>query len=86
MNADSLSLYHFDGCPFCARVRQALARLGLSIELRDIQADAAHRRALVEATGRQMVPCLRIERGASEVEWMHESADIVRWLEEHFGG
>jgi len=78
-----LSLYFFEGCPWCTRVRSALDRLGLEIELRDIQADRARRAELLAATGRATVPCLRIEEGAS-ARWMHESADIIRWLEKTY--
>lgn len=80
MQTPNLSLYYFDGCPYCARVRSAIDRLGLDVELRDIQRDSAHRRDLVEATGRQTVPCLRIDRPEG-TRWMHESLDIVRYLE-----
>jgi glutaredoxin 2 len=80
MQTPTLSLYHFEGCPFCARVRAAIDRLGLDVELRDIQREPARRLELVEGTGRQTVPCLRIER-SSGTEWMHESLDIVRFLE-----
>jgi glutathione S-transferase len=39
----------------------------------------------VKATGRQTVPCLRIERADGSVEWMHESEDINAYLKERFG-
>lgn len=80
MQTPTLSLYYFDGCPFCARVRSAIERLGLDVELRNIQHDPAHRRDLVEATNRQTVPCLRIDRPEG-TRWIHESLDIVRYLE-----
>ena len=80
-----LSLYHFDGCPYCGRVRDAIQRLGATIELRDIRRSSDHREALVAATGRQTVPCLRIgDADAGEDRWMHESADIIRFLEQTF--
>jgi glutathione S-transferase len=84
MEPSALSLYEFDSCPYCQRVRQALARLGLEIERRDILAEPQHRRELVEATGRATVPCLRIDGGGGNVEWLHESLDIVAFLERHF--
>jgi glutathione S-transferase len=80
---DGVALYHFEGCPFCSRVRSALGRLGLAVELRDIQRDPGRRAELVAATGRATVPCLRIEEGGA-ARWMHESADIVRWLESRY--
>jgi glutathione S-transferase len=76
-----LSLYHFEGCPYCGRVRAALGRLGLALELRDIHKESRYRDELVAATGRQTVPCLRIEEGG-KTRWMHESLDIIRYLEE----
>ncbi len=81
VSTQGLSLYHYEGCPFCARVRSALENLGLDVELRDIELDADHRGALITATNRRTVPCLRIEDTSGEVSWMHESADIVNYLE-----
>lgn len=77
-----LSLYHFDSCPYCARVRRALKHLELEVELKDIHRDPAALADLVEAMGRQTVPVLRIEDGDV---WMPESADIIRFLYERFG-
>jgi len=82
MSTKGLSLYHFESCPFCARVRDAIARMGLDVELRDIERDADFYEQLVEATGRRTVPCLRIESPAGETTWMHESADIIGYLAE----
>lgn len=79
-----LSLYHFDSCPFCRRVRSAVDALGLDLELRDIQRDPDRLRELVDATGRQMVPVLRIEDESGGVEWMPESVDIIEYLQERF--
>ena len=86
MKPKGLSLYHFDGCPYCGRVRDAMARLDLEIELRDIQTRPDYRQELVAATGKQMVPCLRIEQSGGAARWMHESADIVRYLEREVAG
>jgi len=57
-----------------------MSRLELDIELRDILQKREYREELFAATGRQTVPCLRIEE-AGEVRWMHESRDIIRYLE-----
>ena len=80
-----LALYQYAGCPFCARVCNTLARLGLEIELRDILLSPDYARELVQATGRRTVPVLRIEEEGRRVRWMPESADIVAYLEERFG-
>ncbi len=81
METATLSLYHFDSCPFCELVRSAIERLGVAVELRNIQTDPAHYQALIGATGRATVPCLRITRDSGDGSWLHESADIVRFLE-----
>lgn len=80
-----LALYQFDSCPFCARVRSAAHSLGVELELRDTLADVDNARAVVEATGRRTVPVLRIEHEDGGVEWLPESADIVRYLRDRFG-
>jgi glutathione S-transferase len=80
-----LTLYQTVSCPYCERVRGALRRLGANIPTRDIDAKTEWRRELHEATGRQTVPCLRIEAEDGSVEWMHESADIIEYLEDRFG-
>ncbi len=82
MTGMKLSLYHFFGCPSCQLVRRAIGELGLEIENRNILESSERRRELVDATGRQTVPCLRIESGDGEVRWMHESRDIIDYLEE----
>jgi len=83
IRAEDLALYFFEACPYCVRVRHALERLGLQIELRDIREEPRYRQELVAARGRGTVPVLRI-RSAEGDRWMPESADIVRYLEERF--
>lgn len=81
-----LSLYHFDSCPYCARVRRALKDLELDVALADIHRDPAAQADLVAATGRQTVPVLRISDEDEEGDvWMPESGDIIRFLYERFG-
>lgn len=77
-----LTLYHLPTCPFCMKVRRAIKRHGLEVELRDITGESAHRKALVAGGGRSMVPCLRIEE-TQGTRWMYESSDIVDYLENH---
>lgn len=74
-----MALYYFPSCPFCIKTRMAIRRLGLTVALKDINQDPQARRALVEGGGRPTVPCLRIDNG-TEVTWMYESADIIRYL------
>ena len=80
-----LALYQFPACPFCIKSRRAIRRLGLNIELRNAQHEGEHRDALLEGGGKVQVPCLRIAHPDDRVEWLYESADIVRYLEDRFG-
>jgi glutathione S-transferase len=80
-----LALYRFDGCPWCERVRAAIDDLGIEVEERDTRApDSDHGDVLDAARGRRTVPVLRIERDG-DVQWLPESADIVRYLYDHYG-
>lgn len=81
----SLALYGYPECPYCRRVLDAIASLGLDVPLRDTMRDAGHNDALYAATGRETVPVLRIERSDGSVQWMPESLDIVRYLRERYG-
>jgi len=78
------SLYHFNACPFCVKVRRAMHRLNLPIELRDIVVDNQHREDLLAQGGRVMVPCLRIDNADGTAQWMYESDDIIAFLEGRF--
>ncbi|MFN2328533.1 MAG: glutaredoxin family protein [Chromatocurvus sp.] len=82
--ASQLALYQFRSCPFCIRVRKELARLGVTVELRDAQNDPEHRAALAAGGGRVTVPCLRIAHEGDDDEWLYESADINAWLRKRF--
>ncbi|CCQ10523.1 Glutaredoxin [Pseudoalteromonas luteoviolacea B = ATCC 29581] len=76
----NMSLYQFHACPFCVKVRRAMKRNSLCIELRDAKPEGLHRQTLLEQGGQIKVPCLRIEEG-DNVTWMYESSDIVAYLE-----
>ena len=84
-DADKLALYHFPSCPFCARARSEIERLGVDVELRDIQEERKHRDDLAAARGRTTVPVLRITSPDGTERWMPESRDIIRWLRTTYG-
>ena len=77
------SLYQYAACPFCIKVRRALHRLNLGVEIRDAKNDP-HKGELLLGGGRTKVPCLRIEEDG-HVNWMYESNDIIRFLDQKFG-
>jgi len=78
---ENMSLYQFEACPFCVKVRRSMKRNALNIELRDAKNDATHRDTLQQQGGRVKVPCLRIEQNDGSVQWMYESKDIIAYLE-----
>ena len=78
----NLSLYQFHTCPFCVKVRRALHRLNVNIELRDAKTEK-YENELVEKGGKRKVPCLRIEKNGN-IQWMYESKDIVAHLQQVF--
>jgi len=81
---ERLALYEFTSCPFCRRVRHFLASIGEQVESRDVTLDPGFRVELERETGNPMVPCLRIEASDGAVRWMHQSADIIEYLKDHF--
>ena len=78
-----LAIYQFEACPFCIKVRRALKRLDLEIELKDVLRDERAAAELQVGGGQMQVPCLRIQE-ASGVRWMYESSDIIAYLEDRF--
>lgn len=78
-NLDDLTLYHFESCPFCRRVRDFLSMNGIEVEMKDTLADPVARRELMRLGGKTQVPALRI----GEDEIMYESSDIIRWFREN---
>lgn len=78
----ALILYHFENCPYCGRVEDAIHRLGIEdkIERRDILQEPKYREELVRLTGLKQVPCLIVDGKP-----MLESIDIIKYLEKTFG-
>jgi glutathione S-transferase len=76
----NLALYHYDSCPFCAKTRQAIKKLGLNIELRNIQTSSQHRNDLQRGGHKTQVPCLRLEQANGADQWLYESDDIINFL------
>lgn len=79
--AKKLSLYYYDSCPYCRRVLQEISYLNIDVEKRNILLSEEHYQELVRGGGDQMVPCLLIEEGTSK-QWMYESRDIIRYLQQ----
>ncbi|TBU73567.1 glutaredoxin family protein [Phytopseudomonas daroniae] len=81
--ASDLTLYQFNACPFCVKIRRKLHRLNVPVALRDAKNDPQHRQALAEQGGKIQVPCLRIEENGQST-WLYESKAIAAYLEQRF--
>lgn len=77
-------MYHSPTCLYCMLVRRTIDRLGIKIELLNVDRDADALAELIEGGGRPTVPCLRIDDESGRRSWMYESADIVAYLEQRF--
>jgi len=76
-----LSLYQLPACPFCVKVRRAMKREGLQINILNTK-DDVYRTELVNGGGRHKVPCLKIAKPNEPVEWLYESNDIIVYLKQ----
>ena len=79
-----MSLYQFNACPFCVKVRRKLRKYSLNVELRDAKNNALFKDELIREGGKHKVPCLRIEDATLNVRWMYSSDDICSFLKEEF--
>ena len=79
-----LSLYQFNSCPFCIKVRRQIKRQSLNIALLDAQHNQQHRDELLAGGGAIKVPCLKIVSETGDITWMYESNDIIQYLQDNF--
>ena len=70
-----LTLYYFDGCPFCDTVKDFMAENNIILPMKDIQKEPRAREELIRIGGKPQVPCLAIDGKA-----LYESLDIIEWL------
>jgi glutaredoxin len=79
-----LTLYQYQACPFCVKVRRTMKRQALTIETRDVKRSEVARSELLAGAGDLKVPCLRIEDTSGTTRWMQDSKDIIGYLESRF--
>ncbi len=80
----NLTLYQFQTCPFCIKVKRHNKRLSLKIETRDAQHNQTYRKELLQGGGEVKVPCLRIVDDKGNDSWMYESDEIMKYLQDRF--
>jgi len=76
--AQPLELWSFEASPYCRLVRERLCELEIPYVLHNVAKDSPKRRAFIERSGRMMVPYLFDPNSG---RGMHESADIVSYLD-----
>ena len=74
-----MTLYHFIGCPYCARVRDFLSTEGITVPMKDIHANPIYQEELIKIGGKKQVPCLVIDGKA-----LYESQDIIDWFKQNY--
>jgi len=77
----NMSLYQFKTCPFCIKVRRAIKRQSLNIQLIDAQHDIQQREQLLQGGGQIKVPCLKVVDDEGKINWLYESNDIIGYLQ-----
>lgn len=80
----TLTLYQYEACPFCVKVRRVMKRQALNISTRDVKRSATAKEELLAGGGDLKVPCLRIDEGERGYQWMYESGAIIQYLEDRF--
>ena len=75
----NLTLYHMQACPYCARVRDHVAKEHISVPMKDIRENPAYREELIKIGGKGQVPCLVIDGKA-----LYESMDIIEWFKKNY--
>ncbi len=75
----TLTLYHFQGCPYCQRVRDYLTQAKIEIPMKDTHAKPEYQQELIRIGGKKQVPCLVIDGTA-----LYESMDIINWFKTHY--
>ena len=80
----NLTIYQFEACPFCVKVRRFIRKNSLRINLKDAKNNKIFKSELVNEGGKHKVPCLKIEKINAKTEWLYESSEIIKFLEKEF--
>jgi glutaredoxin 3 len=78
MKPPQLNLYYFDSCPYCQFVLLAIKKYNIKVTYKNIHEDPDNFKILLKDTGRGTTPCLYVDGKP-----MHESREIVTWLEKN---
>jgi glutathione S-transferase len=59
-------------------------RLALPVEKRDAQHDVQNKAQLLQGSGRDQVPCLKVTDATGQVQWIKDSGVIISYLNQRF--
>ena len=78
------TIYQFEACPFCVKVRRFMRKNNLKINLKDAKNNKTFKSELVNEGGKHKVPCLKIAKKYSKIIWLYESTEIIKFLKKEF--
>ena len=78
------TIYQFEACPFCVKVRRFIMKNSLKINLKDAKNNITFKSELVNEGGKHKVPCLKIAKKYSKIIWLYESTEIIKFLKKEF--
>ena len=84
LKTKNLTIYQFEACPFCVKVRRFLRKNSLNINLKDAKNNKIFKSELINEGGKHKVPCLKIEKINTKTEWLYESNEIIKFLNKEF--
>ena len=79
-----LTIYQFEACPFCVKVRRFIRKNSLNISIKDAKNNKIFKSELINEGGKHKVPCLKIEKINTKTEWLYESNEIIKFLNKEF--
>ncbi len=77
---EKMTLYSFDGCPYCQVVRRRMNDLGLTYTVVTVPAERAKRTAVFKASGQYLVPTL-----VTDSVTLCDENEIIDYLEKKYG-
>jgi glutaredoxin len=80
----NLTIYQFEACPFCVKVRRFIGKNSLKIIFKDAKNNKTSKSELVNEGGKHKVPCLKIANKYSKTIWLYESTEIIKFLKKEF--
>ena len=80
----NFTIYQFEACPFCVKVRRFIRKNSLNINLKDAKNNKTFKSELVNEGGKHKVPCLKITKKNSKTIWLYESTEIIKFLKKEF--